>query len=87
MGEKDIISKQIVRHLAVDLATYLLKLDIGADSLELLETERQRVEDRRADLVARVRPRGSDELFILHILATGSRALSLGIFSSVCRCC
>jgi hypothetical protein len=34
MGEKDIVSKQIVRRLAVDLATYLLKLDIDADSLE-----------------------------------------------------
>ena len=67
MGEKDIVSKRIVRHLAVDLATYLLKLDIDPDSLELLETERQRIEDRRADLVARVRPRGSDEPFVLHI--------------------
>ena len=67
MGEKDIVSKRIVRHLAVDLATYLLKLDIDPDSLELLETESQRVEDRRADLVARVRPRGSDEPFVLHI--------------------
>jgi hypothetical protein len=27
----------------VDVATYLLKLDIDADSLEMLETERQRV--------------------------------------------
>jgi len=61
------ISKQVIRHLAVDLATYLLKLDIDADSLELLETERQRVEDRRADLVARVRPRDTPEAFILHI--------------------
>jgi len=43
MGDKDIISKQVIRHLAVDVATYLLKLDIDADSLEMLETARQRV--------------------------------------------
>ena len=67
MGNKDIVSKQVIRHLAVDLATYLLKLDIDADSLELLETEQQRIEDRRADLVARVRLRDSGQPFILHI--------------------
>jgi hypothetical protein len=66
MGEKDIISKEVIRHLAVDLATYLLQLDIDPDSLQLIETEQQRVEDRRADLVARVRERGG-ESFILHI--------------------
>ncbi len=53
--------------MALDLATYLLKLDIDADSLELIETEQQRVEDHRADLVAKVRSRASDENFILHI--------------------
>jgi hypothetical protein len=66
MGEKDIISKEVIRHLAVDLATYLLQLDIDPDSLQLIETEQQRVEDRRADLVARVCERGG-EPFILHI--------------------
>ena len=67
MGKKDIISKQAITHIAVDLATYLLKLDIEADSLELLTTEQQRIEDRRADLVARVIDRGKGTPFILHI--------------------
>ncbi|MEE9397220.1 MAG: hypothetical protein V3V31_09440 [Methylococcales bacterium] len=67
MGKKDIISKQAIRHIAVDLATYLLNLDIEPDSLELLTTEQQRVEDRRADLVARVVDRQRKTPYILHI--------------------
>jgi hypothetical protein len=42
-------------------------LDIEDDSIELLETEQQRIELRRADLVARVRQRHSEESFILHL--------------------
>jgi hypothetical protein len=67
MGEKDIISKQVIRHLAADVANYLLGLDIEPTSLELIETEQQRVEDRRADLVAQVRPRGAGPPYVLHI--------------------
>ncbi len=67
MGQKDIVSKHAIRHIAIDVARLLLKLDIDADSLELLNTEQQRVEDRRADLVAKVRERGNDQKFILHI--------------------
>ena len=40
------------------------KLDIDPESLELLETEKHRIEDRRADLVARVQDiETSDPLF------------------------
>ena len=53
MGTKDIISKDLVKHLAFDLATLLLKLDIEQDSLECLSTEKQRIEERRADSVLR----------------------------------
>ena len=65
MGQKDIISKQLIQRIAVDLAVYLLGLDIGFDDLELLSTEKQRIEDRRADLVAKVKH--NTETFILHI--------------------
>ncbi len=51
MGQKDIISKQLIKRLAVDLAVYLLGLDIAYDELELLATEQQRVEERRVDLI------------------------------------
>jgi len=65
MGQKDIISKQLIQRIAVDLAVYLLGLPIKADELELLATEQQRVEDRRADLVAKVKQLA--RCFILHI--------------------
>nr|VFJ67218.1 MAG: hypothetical protein BECKDK2373C_GA0170839_11624 [Candidatus Kentron sp. DK] len=67
MADKDIISKENIRHLAVDLAIYLLELPIDPDSLEVLSTEHQRVEDRRADLVVKLRDRAG-EAFILRIL-------------------
>lgn len=66
MAEKDIISKEIIRRLAVDLATHLLELSIDSGSLEVLPTEHQRVEDRRADLVVRLQDR-EGEAFILHV--------------------
>ena len=65
MAKKDIISKQLIQRIAVDIAVYLLKLDIKSEDLELLATEQQRVEDRRADLVAKVKQQ--DNEYILHI--------------------
>ena len=67
MADKDIISKRVIRRIAVDLATFLLDLSIDPDSLELIETERHRIEERRADLVARVRGSIDDREFIMHI--------------------
>ena len=67
MPKKDIVSKQVIKHLTVDLAHYLLGLDIDPDRIELLPTEQQRIEDRRADLVARVVDRATGREFILHI--------------------
>lgn len=67
MQTKDIISKQTIGHLAGDIATLLLGLDIDANSVELLDTEQQRVEIRRADLVARMHQRANGASFILHL--------------------
>ncbi|MDO9142274.1 MAG: DUF4351 domain-containing protein [Methylobacter sp.] len=64
MGDKDIISKHILKRLLLDMARYLCQLDIV--DAELLNTEQQRIEDRRADLVARVEPTQGAP-FILHI--------------------
>ncbi|MBE0469759.1 MAG: hypothetical protein IBX55_09670 [Methyloprofundus sp.] len=64
MGEKDIISKQIFKRILVDVATYLFGLEL--QSAELLETEQQRIEDRRADLCARVVDK-DQQAFILHL--------------------
>jgi len=53
--------------MVTDLANILLRLDIDPDSVELLETQHQRVEERRADLVARVHGTDSTHAKILHI--------------------
>ncbi len=64
MGDKDIISKEIIQRLVRDFATYLFHLPVT--DVELLDTEQHRIEDRRADLVARVT--GIDgKVFLLHI--------------------
>jgi len=67
MGSKDVISKQVLKHLTADIANVLLKLNVAAEPIELLETEQQRVEMRHADLVARVQDQQSQQQFILHI--------------------
>lgn len=67
MAKKDIISKHVLKHLAADIANLLLGLDIEDDSVELLPTEKHRIELRHADLVVRVRQRDSQEHFILHV--------------------
>ena len=64
MHQKDIVSKSLLKRLLLDMATYLLRLDLI--DAELLSTEEQRIEDRRADLVAKVTPARGDP-FILHL--------------------
>ncbi|MBU0654555.1 MAG: DUF4351 domain-containing protein [Gammaproteobacteria bacterium] len=64
---KDITSKHLLKRMAADLANLLLELDIDPNSVELLETQHQRVEERRADLVVRATRRGQADSGILHI--------------------
>ena len=59
MAEKDIISKDVLQHLAADIANILLHLDVDKNSVELLQTEQQRIESRRADMVARMQRRAA----------------------------
>lgn len=63
MADKDIISKDILKRIAVDIAQILLHLKV--DRAEIIDTEYQCIEDRRADLVAYMQ--GEQEEFILHI--------------------
>nr|VFK41055.1 MAG: Predicted transposase YdaD [Candidatus Kentron sp. SD]VFK46814.1 MAG: Predicted transposase YdaD [Candidatus Kentron sp. SD] len=66
MADKDIVSKKIIGKLAAHLAIHLLDLPIDPDFQEAMGTEHQRIEDRRADLVVKLRdPDG--EPFLLHI--------------------
>ncbi len=50
MGQKDIISKAILRNIAKDVATHILKIEIQ-DDMELIDKEFTRIEKRDADLV------------------------------------
>jgi len=63
MTVKDIISRDTLKRLTADLARDLLGVD--GEVIEVLETQNQRVEDRRADLVARMRAASGEE-FLLH---------------------
>ena len=60
MGKKDIISKDVITKLVKDITKYILEIDV--ESLTLIDKELQRIEDRRADVVANV-----DNEYILHI--------------------
>jgi hypothetical protein len=64
MAHKDIISKNILKRILLDIAVYLFKLDLV--DAELLSTEEQRIEDRRSDLLAKVTA-AHGESFILHL--------------------
>ena len=64
MPNKDLISKQLLRQLIVDFGNQLFGLNIV--EVELLSSEQPRVEERRADLVARVR-NNQGESYILHV--------------------
>jgi predicted transposase/invertase (TIGR01784 family) len=63
MADKDIISKTILKRLVLDMAKVLFKLKLT--SAEIIETEYQCVEERRADLVAKVKEESGES--ILHV--------------------
>ena len=58
--KKDTISKEIIKSIVQDISKHILKIEI--ESLEFIETEQQRVESRRADIVAKV-----NDDFVLHL--------------------
>ncbi|MEO1927409.1 MAG: hypothetical protein ABGX26_01795 [Nautiliaceae bacterium] len=58
--KKDVISKEIVKRVIKDLAKNILKIEIK--ELKLLDTEFERIESRRVDILALV-----DETYLLHI--------------------
>lgn len=52
MGDKDIISKELLKEMAKDISRHILHIEIS-DDMELIESEFTRVERRDADLVYR----------------------------------
>jgi predicted transposase YdaD len=63
MPAKDIISKQLLKRMSLGMARVLLGLDLS--ELDIVETAQQRVEERRADFVAKVKAQAGD--YLLHI--------------------
>lgn len=76
MGQKDIVSKGVLKRLLLDMAVYLFRLDLI--DAELLATEEQRIEERRADLVAKVTP-AQGEPFILHLEIQNANDGQMGV--------
>lgn len=75
MGQKDVISKSILQRILLDMAVYLFQLDLV--DAELLATETPRIEERRADLVAKVTPaRGRPFLLHLEIQSVNDRRMA-----------
>ena len=64
MPNKDLISKQLLKHLLLDFGNQLFGLDII--EAELLSSEQPRVEGKRADLVAQVKE-AQGASYILHV--------------------
>ncbi len=64
MLDKDLVSKKLLKRLLVGFGTQLFGLDIV--EAELLSNEQQRIEGKRADLVARVK-HSDGEIYILHV--------------------
>ena len=64
MPEKDLISKQLLKRLLVGFSNQLFGLDITR--AKLLNNEQPRIENRRADLVARVKD-ANGKSYILHV--------------------
>jgi len=60
--KKDIISKDIIKKLLVEISKYFLNLDISNKSITFLDKELNRIEKREADIVANI----NDE-YILHL--------------------
>ncbi len=53
MGDKDIISKEILKNIAKDISKYILNIEIRQD-MELIDKEFTRVEKRDADLIFKI---------------------------------
>lgn len=73
MGDKDTISKALLKRIVVDVARYLL--DIEIEALEVLDTESQRIESRRADIVVLARDDSGELLLHLEIQNDNQREM------------
>jgi len=58
--KKDIILKETLKSIVKSVAYYILKIKV--DTIELIETEKERIESKRADIVVKI-----NNEFILHL--------------------
>jgi len=63
MGEKDIVSKHLIKRIIEDISKYLFHLEL--EKVEVLETEYNRIEERRADIVVKVQQQ--ENISLLHV--------------------
>lgn len=63
MGSKDIVSRHLLKRIVADLSHYLFHLELK--NIEVLETQYQRVEERRADIVVKAHLEGKE--LLVHI--------------------
>ncbi|MDD2748516.1 DUF4351 domain-containing protein [Acidithiobacillus sp.] len=73
MQEKDVVSKELLKRITLDIARILLHMKV--EQAEIVESSHPRVEERRADLVARMR--GQDGHFLLHIEVQNNNDLQM----------
>jgi len=72
MGNKDVISKEILKKIAKDIATHILKIEI-VDDMELIDKEFTRVEKRDADLLFK----NGDEIVHIEVQNANHNAMHL----------
>ncbi len=70
--KKDIISKEILKHIARDLSTHILHIDIK-DDMELIDKEFTRIEKRDADLIFK----NGDEIIHIEIQNDNHKQMDL----------
>ena len=52
MADKDIISKHLIKRLIEDISKYIFNIEL--EHVEVLETQFQRPQERRADIIVKV---------------------------------
>ena len=74
MGNKDIVSKHLLKRIVEELSHYLFHLDLK--NVEVLETQYQRVEERRADIVVKAEQAGKELLVHIEVQNSNDAEMS-----------
>jgi len=80
MGQKDIVTKEIIKEIARDISTYILDIDI-AKNITLVDKEFTRVEKRESDIVF---INGDDEIVHIEIQNDNHKLMHLRMLRYYC---